>query len=272
MHLRPYSKDGMDAENLSDLIKKYLIHRRYSKETARTYTSYLGIFASAMPAGISDIKLEHIEQHVIRYAKKHEPSTVTTHTRIIKSFYNWLGREGVTDLGRLIAVEASLPSDQRILSRNEYDRVCACVDGYLLDGFKFLCNTGLRASEFMSLTPNNIGNGFLRVIGKRRKTRSIPLNKTASEIVLRNARLEFIKSKNPLWIWRQCKKIGENAGIAEFHPHSCRHYFANELYHRGVPIATISRLLGHSSTAVTETVYVHWSEESLKGTTDLLED
>jgi len=33
---------------------------------------------------------------------------------------------------------------------------------------------------------------------------------------------------------------------------------------------TISRLLGHSSTSVTENVYIHWSEEALTGTTDAL--
>lgn len=59
--------------------------------------------------------------------------------------------------------------------------------------------------------------------------------------------------------------------IPPFHPHSCRHYFANELYHNNVPMHTVSRLLGHSCTMVTENVYVHWSEESLAGSTDVLE-
>ena len=39
-------------------------------------------------------------------------------------------------------------------------------------------------------------------------------------------------------------------------PHSMRHSVASNLVSAGVPILEVSRLLGHSSTAITERVYM----------------
>ena len=162
---------------------------------------------------------------------------------------------------------------QRIITRDEYNQVClsrkASINEIMV--FKFLCNTGLRASEFLSLTKCNISNGFLHIIGKGRKARTIPLNKTVMQIIEQCPALEFIESRHMCWLTCLCHRLARLSNIEAFHPHSCRHYFANELYHKGIPMHTVSRLLGHSKTEVTETVYVHWSEETLKGSTDLLE-
>jgi site-specific recombinase XerD len=48
------------------------------------------------------------------------------------------------------------------------------------------------------------------------------------------------------------KRLGAKAGIDKrVHPHGLRHTFAFQLQEQGVPVATISKLLGHSSVSVT---------------------
>ena len=48
------------------------------------------------------------------------------------------------------------------------------------------------------------------------------------------------------------RRLAAKAGIEKrVHPHGLRHTFAVELEARGVPVTTISKLLGHSSVAVT---------------------
>ena len=48
------------------------------------------------------------------------------------------------------------------------------------------------------------------------------------------------------------RRLGARAGIAKrVHPHGLRHTFAVELEHAGTPVTVISKLLGHSSVAVT---------------------
>jgi integrase len=47
----------------------------------------------------------------------------------------------------------------------------------------------------------------------------------------------------------------EGVNAAEWTPRELRHSFVSLLSDRGVPLEEISRLVGHSSTAVTEEVY-----------------
>ena len=53
------------------------------------------------------------------------------------------------------------------------------------------------------------------------------------------------------------RKLSEQTGLPELEPHELRHTFGTVLRERGVDIYTISRVLGHSSVAVTEKIYVH---------------
>jgi site-specific recombinase XerD len=47
-------------------------------------------------------------------------------------------------------------------------------------------------------------------------------------------------------------RLAAQAGVEKrVHPHGLRHTFAVELEAAGVPVTTISKLLGHSSVAVT---------------------
>lgn len=259
-----------DEKNIEALVNNFIFSLYGNENTQKTYSNILHAFADSTHYS-EVITLEHIEQFIIKYKKNHKTNSVNLAINAIKSFYNYLEPQGHQNIGKMLKTIPALPPEQRVLTRQEYDFVCVRIhEAYKLDCFKFLCHTGLRVSEFVSLRPDNVAHGFLRVIGKGRRNRSIPLNTAAKEIFLRNRKFDMIKHRNRMWIFRLCKNIAIESEIPEFHPHSCRHYFSNELYHRGVDMFTISRLLGHSSTAVTENVYVHWSEESLAGSTDAL--
>jgi integrase len=52
------------------------------------------------------------------------------------------------------------------------------------------------------------------------------------------------------------------AGIEHATPHSTRHTYASRLLTAGVPIARVSKLLGHSSIQVTERVYAHLIDDA----------
>ena len=76
---------------------------------------------------------------------------------------------------------------------------------------------------------------------KRLNTRSAPLFCT-----LQGARINDQQIRNLV------KRLAEKAGIERrVHPHALRHTFAAELEAAGTPVTVISKLLGHSSIAVT---------------------
>ena len=242
-----------------------------SLNTVKAYSAVLRNFAAYVPPDIESVTVAHIEGFLFSQSTHLAPATINVRINAIKSFYNWLEKGGHPNLGRFIRSVPVMPADSRVITSAEYALVCSisCPE---LDCFRFLCNTGLRVSEFVALTAGNIKSGFCRIIGKGRRQRSIPLNKTAGAIVAADPSFSFIRHRNRVWVFRLCRKLAASACIPPFGPHSCRHYFANELHRRGVDIYTISRLLGHASTQVTESVYIHWSEETLRGSTDCLNE
>jgi site-specific recombinase XerD len=107
----------------------------------------------------------------------------------------------------------------------------------------------------------------LTVNGKGRKRRFVPLNTTALETV--QTAIQFSKSRHAFY--QVCLKLAKTSGCLPFGPHSLRHYFATQCLAKGVEIHRLSKILGHSSVAVTERYY-HFSPEHLAGLTDCLNE
>ena len=59
-------------------------------------------------------------------------------------------------------------------------------------------------------------------------------------------------------------KLLERAEIQGIHFHSLRHTFATRALEAGIPMKYCSAMLGHASTAITENLYAHASEDQLK--------
>jgi integrase len=52
--------------------------------------------------------------------------------------------------------------------------------------------------------------------------------------------------------------------------HDLRHYHATRLLSAGVPVATVSKRLGHTSSAVTLNTYSHWLPEQDREAADVM--
>jgi integrase/recombinase XerD len=59
--------------------------------------------------------------------------------------------------------------------------------------------------------------------------------------------------------------------MKKFGSHAIRHYFATELIRKGVNIYKVSKILGHASIKITESIYVHLLPIDLLGITDVLD-
>lgn len=133
---------------------------------------------------------------------------------------------------------------------------------HVLDAFLFCCYVGLRYSDFCQLTPAN----FIRVNGKRwLHFKSI---KTGIELRLLLHLLFEWKALSILdkYDITEFANLGSNSetnkvlavitGMARIKKHityhTARHTCATLLIHQGVPIATVQRLLGHTSVKTTE--------------------
>lgn len=134
---------------------------------------------------------------------------------------------------------------------------------HILDAFLFCCYTGLRFSDFRTLTSSNV------IPINRKKWLCLKMQKTNLEIKLP---LELLFEGKALGIIDRYDSIEQMAsipinadtnkilaGIAEkskikkhFTFHTARHTCATLLIHQGVAITTVQKLLGHTSVKTTE--------------------
>jgi integrase len=144
----------------------------------------------------------------------------------------------------------------------------------------WFANTGIRKEEFRNIKWCDIPTDmkFLRVTGKGRKFRIVPLNNNCREVLRRYERLD---DNQPLQITQRypgkesaswlMKRIAMKIGIPRAGIHSVRHYFATKMIRRGVNIYKLSKILGHSQISTTEAIYIHLAPVDLLGITDVLD-
>ena len=180
-----------------------------------------------------------------------------------------------------------LPKIQRkhpsFITFDELQNIMDATDRQLLkDIFLFAFLTGMRLSEIIYLTWNNIDlqNGTIQVgsddfITKSREVRFIPISEPV-RVILKRRKLKSSKTEKQ-YVFHHCgfayqpdhishlfKKCARDAGMNDsIRFHTLRASFGSYLLQQGVPISSISKLLGHSSIAVTEKHYVSLTNGNL---------
>lgn len=281
-------KNGQWSSLMKDLdltkeqaIFEWLKHiKRLTLQTQKHYKMVIMRFFDFAPSAIGDLTVNDIDCYINWLLQGNKNRTVNAHLTAIKSFCRWFSEHhnlpNPAEKVRMLREEPPMP---RVLRWDEYTKVLAVCRTKERQLIQFFANTGLRASELQKLKWGNIaakGNS-LSVIGKGRKLRTIPLNKVCRDILRkykqgpRSSTVSFIepyaKRGAP---YRLCCRLAKRANITVFGAHSLRHLFATRLMQKGVPVAKISKLLGHSSIRTTEQIYIHWLPTDLDGVTEIL--
>ncbi len=144
---------------------------------------------------------------------------------------------------------------------------------------EFFYGSGIRLAELQALTIGSVNakQATVRVMGKGRKERVVPLTDTAIEAMGRylSARVSakapdaplFASSKGNALSRRQIERIvaRELSLVSQQKkrsPHVLRHSFATHLMDAGADIRAVKELLGHASLTTTQ-IYTHVSREHL---------
>ncbi len=135
------------------------------------------------------------------------------------------------------------------LTREQVRKLMSKAEPRLADFVLFLALTGLRRSEALRLTPDDIVNGCVRVDtrSKSARLRMVPLAPEAAKIARRAIPFDLtIDSIEGMW-----GRAREAAGMPDVWLTDLRHFFGTQLVARGADAATVRDLMGHSSLAVT---------------------
>lgn len=218
-------------------------------------------------------------------------TTIARKLSVLRSYYRFLLREGLIRKNPAIAVHApklkkQLPVFVEESRMNQLQDLLPLDEGFpaLRDKLiiETLYQTGMRVAELVQLKEEDVDfyGRRIRVIGKRRKERLIPIGKAYIDLLqeyLRLKKLEsfdnkggvlFVKNNgepaNSRFVYTLVKKylvMTETPGKKS--PHVLRHTFATHLLNHGADLNAVKELLGHSSLAATQ-VYTHNSIEKLK--------
>jgi len=137
----------------------------------------------------------------------------------------------------------------------------------------FGLNTGMRRSEVLNLTWKSVKDDSIEIMGKGDKKRTVPLNRMAKEIILKQPRREkFVfdveNRNNASLLHNTTRRLEKIAGV-KFHYHLLRHAFTTSLVERGVDFVTIGAILGHSAISMS-LIYSHTDKEKMRKAVNLL--
>lgn len=221
-----------------------------------------------------------------------KPATIRLRFAALRSFYSYLmRREGLAvnplaglrlpkaaqslpvhlslrQMEALLALPLQLPPDKKSPDWLPYR------DAAILELF-YAC--GMRLSELVGLDADALrsGDGCLRVLGKGRKVRLVPVGEYAREAVATYRRMAGLGESGPLFISRLGRRMtGRSVQLMldkylrcseiPFHisPHKLRHTFATHLLDAGADLRAVQELLGHASLSTTQ-IYTHVTKARL---------
>ena len=215
-------------------------------------------------------------------------STVARRISALRSFYDWMRREGVVEDNP--ARDVATPRQEKLLPRfldeNDVVRLIESPDDATLPGardraiLEMLYATGMRVSELAGLGVSDFHpeENEMRVMGKGSKERWVyfgPRARAAVEKYLTRRRgmkvlrtdALFVNSRGGALTDRSVRRVVSrwvtvSAVRRKISPHGLRHSFATHLLDRGADLRAIQELLGHASLGTTQR-YTHVSTERM---------
>ncbi len=306
---------------MEDAIRAFLtyldLERGASRETLRSYQSDLRQFVLFLRIGYGEAVPEPggvdpttIRQFLVWLAERKEKKTSQARKlACLKSFYKFLNQRELVTTNPTAHIRAPRLGQHlpRVLSKDDASRLMelpeekagskTARDKAILET---LYSTGARVSELVGMNWGdvNLDEGMVRLRGKGKKERLVPIGQIAIEaikdyIALGSAKLSLDKAtgekrctkfdsfpedcpvfqnnrKGRLSVRSVERVVQQYAGqlqVGAVTPHTLRHSFATHLLDEGADLRVIQELLGHASLGTTQK-YTHLATDRLMAVYD----
>ena len=267
--------------------------KHYSQHTVTAYTIDLKQFDDFIQRVFEKSEAKVVIAYMIRdwiiYLHENNIANRSINRKIVslRSYFHFLIKNeevSVNPLSKILSLKNSkrnpvyvMEEDMnRIINMDFEDSFNGIRDKLIIE---LLYATGMRKSELLNLEEKDfdLTKGEIRVFGKRRKERIIPIHNKLIDIIRQYTlkkntlflgdKIFFInEDKSPISISQLdtiVKKYLSMAQVERKSAHVLRHTFATHLLNEGADILEVKELLGHQSLEATQ-IYTHNTIERLK--------
>ena len=299
-------------EHLEAFLEHLALNENASDHTVRAYESDLGQFLTFLATATGrrrvDVTPQDLDRARVReflgdlHRRGNSRASAARKLAAIRAFGRFLRREGVVDADPA-ALVGTPKREQRLpahLGEAEMGRLLEMPDASAALGrrdraiLELFYASGLRLSELVGLNVDslNLSGRVVRVLGKGRKERIVPFNRSAEEALRawlkdwealslaggsgdRGIGRSGRKPAIPLFLNYKGQRLSTRSvdrlvrkyvaqcstrfGIS---PHALRHSFATHLLERGADLRAIQELLGHARLSTTQR-YTHLNAAQL---------
>jgi integrase/recombinase XerC len=289
-------------ETMAEYLRSLAVERNMSPETLRAYRGDLRLFEEfCSRAGITrpaDIDHRLLRRYLANLQSRgYSRSTVARRSSTVRGYFRFVLQRGYLESDPASALspprrDRRLP---RVLRPEEIDEAetrqglhiyrTSLRDMALVE---LLYATGMRVGELAALDIEDIDfkRGEVRVLGKGRKERVIPVHDAALQllegyidkerpVLASNASAGeiigdpvFLSVKGGRLSDRGVRRVVDRffrglEGGKRISPHTLRHTFATHMLQGGADLRTVQELLGHVDLSTTQ-IYTHLSKGQLK--------
>jgi integrase/recombinase XerC len=271
-------------------LQRFLQHlateRRNSPHTSSNYARDLQRFSNWCASQRIDDWTQIDTQHIRSFAASEHrrgqaPRSIQRRLSAVRSFFNFLIREGVRKTNPAIDVQAP-KAPRRLPKTLDVDQMSRVLDAQVEQSLdirdkaivELLYSSGLRLAELvgLDLVDLDLNDRTVRVLGKGRKERIVPVGRQALEALQQwlrersrfaaaDERAVFIgqggRRLGPRNVQTRVRRWAKIQGVsARLHPHLFRHSFASHLLESSHDLRGVQELLGHANLSTTQ-IYTH---------------
>jgi integrase/recombinase XerC len=282
----PASETPSELERQIVLYLEDLARAGNSEHSIRAYESDLRQFLAYLsPPDLAPPAPAAIDLLILRewlaglYRDNLSPVTLRRKLAAVRGLFRFLLREGVVPLNvaRLVRTPKAPKKLPEVMTAEQVNSLIDGVGGAPLERpypardraiFELLYGCGIRVSELAGLNLEDIDRteGWLRVRGKGKKERQVPLPGQAAQSLERYlAERSVVRDEPAVFLNHRRARLTTRgiSGIVKLyatylsndpgiHPHSFRHAYATHLLADGADLRAIQELLGHARLSTTQ--------------------
>ncbi|MBQ9809992.1 MAG: tyrosine-type recombinase/integrase [Spirochaetales bacterium] len=275
--------------DFSEALEEFTIDcriRKLSKRTIRNYRVLLKLFQRSLAeqgiTQLEDIRPSHMKQFMLAKEEAgRKPRYINDLLKVARTLFLFACREGfiqnnpVANIRNMRQPKLKLRTFseaeiRRLLNHFNGNDFLNCRNKTILALF---FDTGMRLSEVLNLTEEQIHEEYIIVFGKGSKERLVPVSPYLAQLLIRYRRIKekyfrdklppkpfvFVSYKGnrltPEAVTKFMKSAAKAVNVSpeiRVSPHTCRHTFAHLQLRNGLDLYSLSRLMGHENIAITQ--------------------